>query len=56
VDGDSVKITTTGPGVLTLGGNVIVTGGQLQTLNLMGAAFQNANVSSVATAAQAVRR
>jgi hypothetical protein len=37
--------------VLTLGGNVIVTGGQLQTLDLTGVAFQGANVSIVATLA-----
>jgi hypothetical protein len=48
VDGDKVVITTTGPGVLTLGGNVTVTGGQLQTLDLTGAKFQGANVKIVA--------
>jgi hypothetical protein len=49
VDGDDVKITTTGPGTLTLGANVIVNAGQLERLDLTGAAFQGANVSIVAT-------
>jgi hypothetical protein len=48
-DGDKVVITTTGAGPLTLGVNVIVSFGQLQKLDLTGAAFQNANVSIMAT-------
>jgi hypothetical protein len=51
VDGDDVKITTTGPGTLTLGANVIVNAGQLERLDLTSAAFQGANVSIVATRA-----
>src|SRR6187200_313405 len=49
VDGDSVKITTSGAGELVLGSNVIVTGGQLQRLDLADATFQGAKVSIVAT-------
>lgn len=48
VDGDNVVITTS-TGALTLGGNVIVNGGRLETLVLTDAAFQGANVSIVAT-------
>jgi hypothetical protein len=49
VDGDNVKITTSGTGALTLGLNVLVVGGQLQILDLTSAAFQGASVKITAT-------
>lgn len=49
VDGDNVTITTTGPGILTLGVNVIVVSGQLRELDLTDSAFQGAKVSINAT-------
>jgi hypothetical protein len=51
VDGDKVVITTSGAGTLSsaAGGNITIVAGQLQFLDLTGAAFQGANVSIVAT-------
>lgn len=39
VDGDKVVITTTGPGKLILGDNVMINNGQLELLSIFDPAF-----------------